>query len=121
LGDFGGHRSLVSTDGGDVTKATKHEGNWPDSQPLVAPATNVNITNFATGDISDTLQSLDSGKAPRDSFSDNPNLHQQATESRLRIDAGMECSKRRQARTEEARLGNAAGTNAGKERLRRLA
>jgi hypothetical protein len=57
LGDFACHRSLVSTDGGDVTKATKHEGCAPRIFAFVASATNVNTTNFATAQISDILQS----------------------------------------------------------------
>src|SRR4029077_3058584 len=90
LGGFCGHRSLVSTDGGDVTKATKHEGNRPGFCALVASATNVNKTNFAIEEISDSLPLTAPGKSASYFIQRQSDLHRQATVSRLRIDGEME-------------------------------
>jgi hypothetical protein len=48
---------LVSTDDGDVTKATKHNGSARAMIPFVAPATNVHRTNVASDKVSHILQS----------------------------------------------------------------
>jgi hypothetical protein len=78
----------------------------------------MNTTNFAIGEISDSLSLMALGKSASYFIQRQSDLHRQATVSRLRIDGEMECSKRRQTRVEEAGRGNAAGTNAGKKQLR---